>query len=168
MENGLENSPSVYFIFNRDTKALVTVSADAEIFTNGNFLIKKIKLSDHDLDGGEFNLARFRWEGDYDTGKLIDLFKEKKAVVTEEEIDRKYYSIFFRKYSVEDTLFNIIIRTDSAGGANASQNFHDMRIFLINILDKKQKEIEFYKNSPNHIYESRDEQRKKIEQGFKI
>jgi hypothetical protein len=155
-------------VFNKNTKALVTISDDRSLFQHGNFLIKEFKLSDLGLENSEFNLARFRWEGDYETGKLIDLFKEKQAVVSEDEIDKKYYGIFFRKYPFEEVVFNVIKKIGSVDGFSVGEEFDKMRGFLISILNKKEKEKAFYKNSKNHIFETKEQEEQKTEQAFKV
>lgn len=119
------------------------------------FLIKEMSFEE------PFNLARYRWEGDYTTGRMVDLFEEKKAIVTQEEIDNKYYGIFFRKYDLPKAIFNIM--EHFAYNTNESLG---MMEFYKKLNDKKKEEIEFYKNSPNHIFQSNDDQEENFNKTF--
>lgn len=150
----------IYIVFNSNTRKPVFIVDSLEAIQNTGFtLIKEVEI-----EGKELNLARFKWDGDYDTGKFVDLFKEKRAVVTEQEIDNKYYGMFFRKYSFEEALFNIIEYSNFGKWRNPG---NDMQEFLYKLFDKKKKEIEMYKGSPNHIYETKADQENRLEESFR-
>lgn len=152
----------VYIIFNSKTRLPLFFVESLEFINTSHFnLYKEIEV-----EGNEINLARFKWDGDYDTGRFVDLFKEKKAVVTEQEIENKYYGMFFRKYSVEEALFNLI-QTLYKTSSEFKEGV-EMQEFLKALLEKKHKEIEMYKNSPNYIYETRQDQDKRMAESFKI
>jgi hypothetical protein len=153
----------IYIYFNNITKLPAFLS---EIKINSPLAFKEICLEDLEITDGEFNLARYKWEGDFDSGKLVDLFKEKRTLVTEEEIDGKYYAMFFRKYSLEKTLFNIIQTLYKP--ASEFPEGTSMYKFLEKLLDKKDKEIEFYKTSENHRFETHEEQQKHLLDSFKV
>lgn len=119
----------------------------------GNVLVKEIEIDDDQM-----NLARFRYEGDYDDGKLIDLFAEKKSIVTEEEIDQKYDNLLYRKYSQSD-----IVLSMHSNDVLAEQ----IKEWMNKLWQKKQKEIDMYKNSNMYIYESRELQKKRQEEILK-
>lgn len=119
----------------------------------GNVLVKEIEIDDDQM-----NLARFRYEGDYDDGKLIDLFAEKKSIVTEEEIDQKYDNLLYRKYSQSDIVLSMHSQEDKA---------LEIKEFMMKLWRKKQKEIDMYKNSDMYIYESRELQKKRQEEILK-
>ena len=119
----------------------------------GNVLVKEIEIDDDQM-----NLARFRYEGDYDDSKLIDLFAEKKSIVTEEEIDQKYDNLLYRKYSQSD-----IVLSMHSNDVLAEQ----IKEWMNKLWQKKQKEIDMYKNSNMYIYESRELQKKRQEEILK-
>ena len=151
---------SIFLIFNKTTGKLVTMANSPDTFQNlANLLIKEVNIADLGLENGEFNLARFRWDGDYETGTLVDLFKEKKAVVDQDDIDRKYYELFFRKFPIEEVIFRLV------------KNLGDgdpMRGFLMKLLIKKADELQFYRNSPNHILQGEDEKIARLTETFTI
>jgi hypothetical protein len=163
----------IYIVFNSTTRKPVFIVDSLEAIQNTGFtLIKEVEI-----EGNEINLARFKWIGDYDTGKFTDLFLEKKAIVTEEEVDNKYYGMFFRKYSMEEAVFNLIKHAEfrhTSEIIDGKDYFTDnneggyMKRFLESLLKKKEKEIQTYKNSPNHIYETKADQEKRLEESFKI
>lgn len=150
----------IYLYFNTITRKLVFITDDPDPIKSAGFsLVKEIEI-----EGDEFNLARFRWDGTYDDGRLVDLFTEKTAIVTEDEIDKKYYGLFFRKYSLDQVLFNLINCVQFLPETDG----YEMQKFLAALLSKKNLEIEKYKTSPNHIYETRDDEKKRIADSFKI
>lgn len=165
--------PKIYIAFNKETRKVTCLAGDMETFKfMKDPLIKEIEIEDN-----VFNIARFRWEGDYDTGQLIDLFKEKRAIVTEKEVDEKYYGLFFRKYTIEEILFNLIKYSDFRKTLEVVDDGREcytrnneagyMQRFLDVLMKKKEKEIEMYKSSPNHIYETRNDQAERIKDSFK-
>jgi hypothetical protein len=141
----------VHLIFNKDKK-FVAFTDDATNFSP-NFLIKSI-----DLDTNEFELSRYRYDGDYDNGKLVDLLSEKKSVVTEDEIHRKYDILLYRKYSISDIILSIHSQEDKAV---------EIKTFMNKLWEKKQKEIQMYKDSDNYIYETKETQELREKEIFK-
>jgi hypothetical protein len=149
---------TIYIYFNNQTRKPAFLSAEP---INGSALslVREIEI-----EGTEFNLARYRWEGDYDTGRLVDLFLEKKSIVTEDEIDKKYYGMFFRKYPLEEVLFNIIQHVEFRELTPG----WEMQVFLQRLLSKKDSEIKTYQNSPNHVYETKEDMKKREAESFKV
>lgn len=154
------NIVKIYLLFNKNNHSLVSATDNITNFPRNTFLVKEIDTDTLEPGMKTFNLARYRWEGDYETGKLVDLFAEKKSVVLEQEIDEKYYNLFFRKYNLEHVLFRLIQDC-------LSPEFEERR-FLMKLLEKKQKEIEFYKGSENHIYETVQEQEERVAKSFEV
>lgn len=137
---------------------LVSMTDDIANIPTANFLVKEVDTEELGIPVDEkFNLARYQWHGDYDSGKIVDLFAEKKAIVTEQEINQKYYEIFFRKFRIEDIIFALL-----------SDDYSVQKEFLLKLMDKKKKEIDFYSFSANHIYESLADQEKRINQTFDV
>ncbi len=149
----------IYILFNKKTQKLISYTTDISLIPKDIFLIKEILLSDYDIKDNEFNLARYRWEGDFDSGKIVDFVSERKAIVSEEDVDRKYYELFFRKYSLETVLLELVRSMDSS---------HPMSGFLRALDAKKRKEIEFFQSSPNHIYETRANIQQRLKEAFSV
>lgn len=159
---------TLYALFNSTTKKLTTFTFDISVFPESilkNILVKSFQFSELGINDGKINLNRFRWEGDYDSGKLVDIVSDKKAVVTEKEVDVKYSSIFFGKYNydLDLILFEILLNTDMK-----TEKGKAMKSFLETLLEKKRKDIEFYKNSDLHIFETREEMKSRQQEAFKI
>jgi hypothetical protein len=108
-------------------------------------------------------LNRFKWEGDYDSGRLIDIVTEKKSIVSEREVDVKYSSIFFGKYNndLNTILYEIILNLDMK-----TENGKEMQNFLKTLLEKKKQDIEYYKSSNLHIFESNEDVIKRQRDAF--
>jgi hypothetical protein len=153
----------IFLLFNKNNQTLVSATDNITNFPTNIFLIKEIDTETLESNMERFNLARYRWEGDFETGKLIDLFKERKTIVTEQEIDEKYYGLFFRKYNIEHALFHIINNTPFH-----TEDGKQMQTFLTKLLSRKVAEIEFYKGSENHIYESIKDQEERITKSFEV
>jgi hypothetical protein len=126
-------------------------------------LIKKYSFSELGLTDNKINLNRFKWEGDYDSGRLIDIVTEKKSIVSEREVDVKYSSIFFGKYNndLNTILYEIILNLDMK-----TENGKEMQNFLKTLLEKKKQDIEYYKSSNLHIFESNEDVIKRQRDAF--
>jgi hypothetical protein len=147
----------LYAIFNSKTRKFTTFTFDISVFPPAilnNMLIKEFLFSDLGLTDNRINLSRFKWEGDYDNGRLVDVISEKKSIVTQKEVDTKYSSIFFSKYNndLSEIIYEIILNLDMK-----TDRGKEMQEFLNTLLEKKRKDIEFYKNSDLHIYETDEE-----------
>jgi hypothetical protein len=143
----------MYAIFNKTTFLPIGFTDDISQFP------KDALTRELDLGNEDFNLARYRWEGDYQTGRLVDLFQEKKSIVTEKEMDDKFNAVVFRKYTMEDILFALLDDDDT--------QLKEMRVFFNRLKKKKLADIAMYKSSEYHIYETLDTQRKREEESFK-
>ena len=92
----------LYAIFNKFTKKFVCFSIGKESLPeNGSVLFKKIDIV------GTINLAAYEWIGDYDTGHFVDKATQTYKV-SELDIQKQMYDIFFRKYEPVYVLMNIV------------------------------------------------------------
>lgn len=127
-----------------------------------NLLIKEYLLTDLGINSDEINISRFKWEGDYDSGRLVDIVKENRTIVTEQEINTKFDSMFYEKYPPLDIIKEILLSVQ----LNTPKG-RDIQIFLEKVLTKKLAAIEFYKASPNHIWETKEKAREREKNAFK-
>lgn len=150
----------IYVIFNNETRlCMFILPDDALIRMNPNLLYKEI-----DLDESEFNLSRYKWEGTYDNGKIVDTFINNTAVVTEEEVDAKYREFLLRKYPLDRILCKIVLNMDFS---ETDEEFNGMKKFIGNLDNKRAKEIDFYQKSPVHKFETWDDIFNREKQLFK-
>jgi hypothetical protein len=155
----------LYSLFNTQTRQFVCFTFDIDSFPlaiRNNMLIKKHSFKELGINDEEINIQRFRWIGDYDTGRLADIVLEKKAVVTEQEIDEKYDALFFDKYDLKTVLYELVLNADMK-----TENGKKMQTHLEKILKKKKDDIEFFKNSDLHIWETREDIKKRKKDAFK-
>jgi hypothetical protein len=125
-------------------------------------LLKEFTLKELGFDGDEINLTRFKWSGDYDTGKLIDIVSENKSIVTEKDIDEKYHSMFWSRYDLTTVLYTLILNTPMKYA-----NGITIQNFLEKILKRKEDDKKFFSESPLHIWESIEETKKREKDAFK-
>jgi hypothetical protein len=139
-------------IFNKKNKKLVAFLSEdqKENFPVEAFYSKDFVVIDN-------NLERYKLVGDYDDCQLIDLFENKKAVVTEQEVDQTYRELFYRRYNLEQILFALL---------DDDQTLEEIRLFRKKIKEKRQSVIDFYKNSEHHIYETTEQQINREKQTF--
>lgn len=139
-------------IFNKKNKKLVAFLSDDQ---KENFPVEAFYHKEFDVKDN--NLERYKLIGDYDDCQLIDLFENKKAVVTEQEVDQTYRELFFRKYKPEQILFALL---------DDDELLVEIRKFRKTIVHKRQSAIDFYKNSSYHIYETTEQQINREKQIF--
>jgi uncharacterized LabA/DUF88 family protein len=161
----MEEDYKIYILFNKVSKQMTAFMTDVSQIPEQirkSLLIKEFKLKDLGFDDDEINLTRFKWEGDYDTGRLIDIVKEKKAIVTEKETNERFHDMFWKRYNIYEVLQELIINTPMI--TEKGQNMQD---FLKKVLQKKEADVKFYQNSPLHIWESEEETVKRQKDAFK-
>lgn len=157
---------SLYILFNSKTRQLTSFTFDISNFPKSildNMLIKEYKFSSLGLNDENINLNRFKWIGDYDSGKLVDIVLEQKSIVTETELNEKYRSIFNAKYSTETILYELILNADMKTESGKS-----MQTFLNKVLKRKSDDKEYFKNSNLHIWETESDRSKRQQDAFKV
>lgn len=162
----MEEPLKIYILFNSKTRQLTCFTFDISVFPKqilDNMLIKEYTFRELGINDENINLNRFKWMGDYDTGSLVDVVKEKKAVVTEKEIVDKYHGMINSRYSLETIIHQLILNADMK-----TQEGVDMQVFVDKVLKRKKSDIEYFKNSPLHIWESGDHDANKREDAFRI
>lgn len=162
----MNNDYTLYAFFNKKTKAFICFTFDITMFpetVKANFLMKEFSFKELDIPDEEINMARYRWIGDYDTGRLVDIILEKKAVVTEREINEKYDAMLFDKFNIKDILYELILNADMK-----TPNGKQIQERLQKILKKKENDIEFFKNSDLHIWETQSDLKNQLQNAFKV
>jgi len=141
------NTNKIYAVFNIKTRQLICLidEENKQYFPEERFLIKCLEIV-----GDVFELSKFHYVGDYDSGDFLDLASSKTAVVYEREIDRKYELIFDRKYpSIKEVVLAIL---------DGSEKLTEIREFYKKIQKLKAKNKEHISNSSNHIYVSLEQE----------
>ena len=159
------NEFKLYSLFNTRTRQFVCFTFDVESFpevVRNTMLIKEHSFKELGINDEEINITRFRWIGDYDTGKLVDIVLEKKAIVTESEINEKYDAMFFEKFELKNIVYELVLNADMK-----TDEGKRMQTYLSKLLKKKSDDIEFFKNSDLHIWETDEDAKKRTEDAFK-
>lgn len=147
---------TLQLLFNPINKEFIGFAANGQEHINSsNLLIKEIEL-----DSESFNLARYVWDGDYDSGQLVDL-NLGPAIVLETDVEFKNYDIFARRLNIDVYALEKICKMTF----DEFQNFIVMRN---KINDKIEKEKIFFKNSRIHKFVPREDVRKVLEKTLKI
>jgi len=157
---------TLYAFFNKKTKAFICFTFDVTMFpetVKANFLMKEFSFKELGISDEEINMARYRWIGDYDNGHLADIILEKKSVVTEREITEKYDAMLFDKFNIKDILYELILNSEMK-----TEKGKQIQERLQKILKKKENDIEFFKNSELHIWETDEDLKKHSKDAFKV
>lgn len=141
-----------YIIFNPSNKLPIFFTIDQNLVKDCP-LVKTIDATSLGITDNNFNLNRYKWIGDYDTGYIQDTFLDNRTIVTEEEIDGNYRDILLRKYPLDKILCSIINNMSFTD----DQEFNSIKSFIHNLTTKKKKDIEFYTNSQYHKFETWDD-----------
>lgn len=156
----------LYAFFNKQSKAFVCFAFDISMFpyaVRKNLLIKEFSFKELGIPDEEINITRYRWIGDYDNGRLSDIVLEKKAVVTESEINEKYDSMFFNKFDLKTVFYELVLNADMK-----TEKGKSIQTYLSKILKKKESDIEFFKNSDLHIWETDEDLKKHSKDAFTV
>lgn len=156
----------LYAFFNKKTRAFICFTFDITMFPENvkqNLLIKEFSFKELGIPDEEINITRYRWIGDYDTGRLADIVLEKKAVVTEKEINEKYDGLFFNKFDFKTLFYELVLNADMK-----TEKGKYMQSYLSKLLEKKESDIDFFKNSDLHIWETDESLKKQSKDAFKV
>jgi hypothetical protein len=162
----LMNNFKIYALFNKATKKLVSFTFDISPFPENilnTLLIREYSFEELGLTDENINLNRFKWIGDYEDGKLIDIVKEKKSIVTEKEINERYSNLFYEKFKFEEVLYELILNSDMK-----TEKGKSIQKFLEKLLTRKHNDVEYYKSSDLHIWESEEDVKKRQIDAFKL
>lgn len=160
------NDYKLYILFNKSNKQLVSFTFDISVFPQtviNNFLIKEIPFEHLNIKDNNINLARFKWIGDYDSGRIVDVFDENITVVSEKDVDKKYKNLFYKKFNIDEILIELILNCDMK-----TDKGKKIQIFSKKVLEKKEKEKNFYKNSKNHVWESIEQIEQRQKKAFSV
>lgn len=156
----------IYALFNKNTRKFSSwmVSLDG-LPSNvvSNLLLREIILEDYGITNGEFNPEIYKWIGDYDTGKFVNTVEQNISFVTEEEINQKYDEIFDRKFNLREVLYEIVLNLDMT-----TEKGKAIQTFLQTLIKRKNNDVERYKNSPYHVWVTKEDQIRQQNEAFKI
>jgi hypothetical protein len=143
-------------LFNANNKEFIGFGAVGhDQIKKSHLLIKEIEI-----ENGAFNLARYVWSGNYDSGELIDLNKG-KGIVLETDVDYKNYDIFARKFNLDFYATERICRMSF----DEFQSFSAMRQ---SIVEKIEREKKFFSQSKYHVYIPKEEVKQKLETALAV
>lgn len=151
---------NIYFLFNKNTKEFI------------GFTFEESSVSPHLLYRvgtitNEEDIKDISWEGDYETGRMIRL-GDSEAIVTEYDLEGKFYDRMFRKYGVEKIIELLLDYYSSFDELDGPAEFKNLIEFHKKNRKKLNDEINFFKGSHQHTYISKEEDKKKVELRFKV
>lgn len=151
----------IYFLFNKKTQEWIGMSLDPQTIS-GNVLWRRQQISDKE------SLTNIKWSGDFSNGKMVRN-TEMDAVVTEVDLEDKFYSRFYRKYNIEKFLTILMLQLDKEiDEDNMTEEFKTMKNFFHKSYDKLQEEIEYFKSSEKHEYVSKNDLESRINRQFQV
>lgn len=105
------------------------------------------------------DILLWRWEGDYDNGKMIS--NGMGYPIEEIELEKNFLNTINKKYPIETQVLNIIKQLKKIVQNNQNiidDDFIDMADCIINAEDKYNKRINYYKNYCKLITKNESEQ----------
>lgn len=145
----------MYALFNKQ-KVFIGFSQD---IPHESILRKEIPKERSDI-------RRWRWEGDYDTGRMVPM--EEGYPVEEIELEKMLFKYIEERYPLKTQIINIINQLRLIVEKEDSlqdDSFMDMSDCIKNALDKHNKRINYYKQHTNLI--SKNESKKQYNQVFR-
>ena len=139
---------------------MIGFSFDKNII-QGDVLWRKEVISNKD------DPTQITWVGDYSNGQMQ--FKNdpfSPAQVSEHQLESKFYDRLFRKYSFEEVLRGVLSILSKNRSDDETNEVRNLLNFYQRNEQKLQEEIEYFKNSNDHEFISKDEFIKKMEGQF--
>jgi hypothetical protein len=158
-------STKLYALFNPTNKQWIGWSFSPSV-ANSELLIKEVRC------GEAVNLQSLKWEGDYDTGKLVDLTLEQRADVRESALIETKYSVLFRAYPPLEILETLIQQIAELvhRGVIPQKDITDKMLGLISIHGKVNaklaKDITHFQQSPHHNFISLQQEKTALNNAF--
>lgn len=151
----------IYFLFNKETQENIGFSMDPKSITGG-ILWRKVKLPESE------NLRNIKWEGNYGSGKFVRV-SDTNAVVTEYDVMEKFYDRLFRKFSIEEMVRIMMAQFIymEIPEEKKTSEFKQLLTFFSKNVSKLNAEIQHFKDSPDHDFESKEQIARKIDRQFK-
>jgi len=131
----------MYALFNKD-----------KVFIGFSEEIPHKSIIAKEIPSEQSNLTEWRWQGDYDTGKMVSL--SVGYPVEELELEKMLFKHILEKYPVPMQLFHIMNQLKKIVDNNdslADDSFIDMHNCIKNAVDKHNKRVNYYKNNLNII-----------------
>lgn len=145
----------MFVLFNKN-KAFVGYSPD--IPENSDLL--KIKIPESQSD-----ITVWKWEGDFDNGKMVPLISG--YPVEEIELERELFEYIDKRYPLAIQMTNIIRQISKILRKYPDledDEFVDMSHYILNAVDKTNKRIKYFKNNSQLI--SKNESEQQFKQAF--
>lgn len=120
--------------------------------------ILKIKIPEDKSD-----ILIWKWEGDYDTGKMVPV--DIGYPIEEIELERELFEFIHKNYPLQLQMINIIkqLRKIVENDENLQNyEFIDMSDCIINAVDKMNDRVNYYKNYYKLVSKDESEKFKKI------
>jgi len=139
----------MFALFNKNKEF---VGYSPEIPENSEIL--KIKLPEEKSD-----ILTWKWEGDYDTGRMVPI--DIGYPIEEIELEREFFDFINKNYPLQIQMINIIkqLRKVIENDENLQNyEFMDMSDYILNAVEKMNNRINYYKNYYKLI--SKDETKK--------
>lgn len=149
----------IYGLFNKTNKSFIGFLANIDNLNPELFLIKRFTLDDND-----FNLARYTWEGDYDNGKIVDL-NLGKPQITEYLTETKNAERFWREVDKTVLIFDILTFIETGQIADTLKEVIKRKNKILEMIAK---EKNFFQNSPNHAYRTKEEVIAETKHAFEV
>lgn len=165
----MEHQNQLWVIFNKTNKLPIGFSLDSNI-TQGQDILYKVVTSDQ-----PFNIAALRWEGDYDTGHLIDSSQpnqQTKHIVSEQQILKTFRDRVFRRYAPTDILLtfldqlSILIAKAPQVTPHITPQCKEMLAFYDKCSQKLSKDLAFFEQSPDHEFVTIEQSQQQFDQRF--
>jgi hypothetical protein len=145
----------MFVLFNKN-KSFVGYSPD--IPENSDLL--KILIPESQSD-----ISIWKWEGDYDNGRMVPLANG--YPVEEIELERELFEYIDKKYPLAVQLTNIIRQISKILKSNPEledDDFVDMSHYVLNAVDKANKRIKYFRSNSQLI--SKDESERQFKETF--
>jgi hypothetical protein len=135
----------MFALFNSEKKF---IGFSPDILDNDKVL--KIRIPDEQSD-----IRLWRWEGDYDTGKMV--YCDVGYPIEEEELEKKLFDYIANKYPISIQLINIIRQLTKIAKNDPNiqdYEFMDMSDCILNAIDKQIKRINYYRNYEKLVFKN--------------
>lgn len=155
----------LFAIFNPANRKFIGFSFSPAI-TQGKLLVKEITTVE------PINISTAKWEGDYETGSLVNSQIGDKTDVYESVLLEQKYEVLFRQYPIHTILdnilsqFNRLIENEKISPRDVLPQMHDLLTLHKRVETKFIKDLAFFSQSPDHNLVTITQQEQNMNQAF--
>jgi hypothetical protein len=117
------------------------------------------KILKKDIDPEKTDLGKWKWEGDYDSGKMVPI--KNLYPIEELNLEKELFEYINKNYPIEKQIYNLIKQINIILENNnelLDEEYSDMSDYITSAFEKYENRVKYHKDKLNLISKNESEQ----------